>query len=283
MTRFNPLKEVSPDDLETPEVREWSLKKYNLVGSYCEIFSTGMKNKWDQLAYIDLFAGAGYTRIKETHKTYYNSAFIAMSVPDPFTKYILCEKDEVRFKALEKRVKRDFSHLNVELIHGDSNEKIEKIIRTIPSFRRGNTLLSFCFVDPFSLDLNFNTIRRIGKIQVDFLILQALHMDFNRNFETYLKKENQRVARYLGMENWRDIYHQEKDKYGNNIVKFLSDQYQKQMTSLGYQEEALTHQIRSNDKNLPLYYLSFYSKNPRGREFFKKVKYKVDNQLSLDF
>ena len=108
-------------------------------------------------------------------------------------------------------------------------------------------------------------------------------MDLNRNFETYLREDNQKIARYLGMDNWREVYEKEKRKYGNNIVKFFSDQYQHQMAQMRYQEEALTHQIRSNDKNLPLYYLSFYSKHPRGREFFNNVKHKVDNQLSLGF
>ena len=129
MKKFNPVIETKPDGLETPEVREWSLQKYRLVGSYCEIFSTGMKNKWNQLVYIDLFAGAGYAKIKETGKVLYNSAFIAMSVPNPFTKYILCEKDKAKYEALQKRIKRDFSHLNVEIIQGDSNENVERIIR----------------------------------------------------------------------------------------------------------------------------------------------------------
>ena len=40
---------------------------------------------------------------------------------------------------------------------------------------------------------------------MDFLILQALHMDANRNFEKYMKDENQRISNYLGMENWPGI------------------------------------------------------------------------------
>jgi hypothetical protein len=60
---FDPLIKVSDDGLLIPEVRRWSLEKYELVGSYCDIFSSGMKNKWHQRVYIDLFAGAGYARI----------------------------------------------------------------------------------------------------------------------------------------------------------------------------------------------------------------------------
>ena len=94
---FNPLIEVKADDLYTPEVREWSLEKYKLVGSYCDIFTSGMKNKWGKLVYIDLFAGAGYAKVIEKNKIYKNSAFIAMSTPNTFAKYILCEQDPERF------------------------------------------------------------------------------------------------------------------------------------------------------------------------------------------
>jgi len=283
MNKFDPQIEVISDGEHTPTVRQWSLEKYKLVGSYCDIFTSGMKNKWDQLVYIDLFAGAGYAKIKETGKIYRNSALLAMSIPSPFTKYILCEQDDERFEALETRVKRDFSHLNYELIKGDSNLNFSKVVNAIPKFKKGNTLLPFCFVDPYSLNLNFATIKSLSSGLMDFLILQALHMDANRNFELYIKDENTRISEYLGITNWRELFEKNGAKYRSDFVKFLADQYQDQMEKLGYQKAKHMHQIRSNEKNLPLYYLSFYSKNPRGVDFFKKVQQRVNGQQGLDF
>lgn len=283
MQKFNSQIEVTQDDFFTPLVREWSLEKYKMVGSYCDIFTNGMKEKWNQLIYIDLFAGAGYAKVKESNKTYLNSALLAMSIPTPFTKYILCEQDQERFAALSLRVKRDFSHLNVKLIKGDSNVNVTNIINEIPPFGKGNTLLPFCFVDPYSLNLNFNTIKSLGQGLMDFLILQALHMDANRNFDTYLEEENPRIAEYLGITDWRQLFEKNSQGYRKNFVKFLADQYQEQMSKLGYQKAKHMHQIRSNEKNLPLYYLSFYSKNPRGIDFFKKIQKRIKPQLSMDF
>jgi three-Cys-motif partner protein len=282
MDKFNSQIEVESDKFFTPEVREWSLEKYKLVGSYCDIFTNGMKNKWDQLVYIDLFAGAGYVRILENNKVYRNSALLAMSIPSPFTKYILCEQEEKRFEALSARVKRDFSHLNCELIKGDSNLNVASVIKAIPSFRKGNTLLSFCFVDPYSLNLNFTTIKTLGQQLMDFLILQALHMDANRNFETYLREENTRIAEYLGVSNWRELFDKDGTLYRKDFVKFLADQYQNQMVKLGYQEAKQMHQIRSNEKNLPLYYLAFYSKHKKGIDFFKEVQKRIKSQITMN-
>jgi len=284
MKRFNPIIEVKPDSFFTPEVRSWSLEKYRLVGGYCDIFTSGMKNKWDQLVYIDLFAGAGYARILETGKIYFSSSLIAMSVPVPFTKYILCEADEMRLEALKNRVQRDFSHLNVELFNGDCNEIVSDIIRAIPSFKKGNTMLTFCFVDPFSLNLSFDTISSLGsKINMDFLILQALHMDANRNLAKYLKEENDKIANYLGNPDWREEFKKTCKDNTSNFVKFLADQYINKMRSIGYIPEENMHQIRSNEKNLPLYYLAFFSKHPRGIDYYKKVEKFSNPQLKLGF
>ena len=52
------------DGLMTPEGGGWAETKYRLLALYDELFSTGMKNKWDQRVYLDLYAGAGYSRIQ---------------------------------------------------------------------------------------------------------------------------------------------------------------------------------------------------------------------------
>jgi three-Cys-motif partner protein len=233
--KFIPHIIVEPDGLFTPEVHSWSLEKYNLLGGYCDIFTTGMRSKWNQLIYIDLFAGAGHAQILETGKTYLSSALIAMSIPNPFTKYILCEGDPERFKALKGRVEKNFNHLNVLLINGNSNKIIDQVYHAIPSYKKGNTVLTFCFVDPYSLNLHFRTIETLGsKRLVDFLILQALHMDGNRNLLNYLKDENDKIALYLGNKNWREEFNQSSKDYSANFVLFLSDQYMKKMKSLEY-------------------------------------------------
>jgi len=283
MIRFNPQIQVQPDGLHTPEVREWSLEKYKLVGSYCDIFTAGMRKKWNQLIYIDLFAGAGYAKIKETGKTYLNSALVAMSNPNPFTKYIFCEQDKARYEALCTRAKRDFSHLNYEIFQGDSNIIIDRVLQAIPPYGKGNTLLPFCFVDPFSLNLKFSTIESLGKGLMDFLILQALHMDGNRNLEKYLKEESTKIENYLGISNWREIFEKDATSNKTNFVKFLGDQYQGKMVGLGYQSAKHMHQIRSNEKNLPLYYLAFYSKHKRGEEFFEEVRKRITTQTTMNF
>jgi len=39
---------VDGDGLITPDVGSWAETKYRLLALYDQLFSTGMKNKWDQ-------------------------------------------------------------------------------------------------------------------------------------------------------------------------------------------------------------------------------------------
>ena len=85
---------VDDDGLMTPEVGGWAETKYRLLALYDELFSTGMKNKWDQRVYVDLYAGGGYSRIQGTSRFLKGSPIIALTVNHPFDKYIFCEGRE---------------------------------------------------------------------------------------------------------------------------------------------------------------------------------------------
>lgn len=283
MAHFNPIIPVEKDNLPIPEVREWSLEKYRLLGSYCDIFTRGMKNLWKQLVYIDLFAGAGYTKINKTGVIYKSSPLIALSLPVPFTKYIFCEKDTAKCNALLARVKREYPNYDTSILNLDCNEATQKIIDEIPHFNKDNTLLTFCFVDPYSLNLHFKTIKELSESRlIDFLILQALHMDANRNLRAYMRKESSKIALYFDDPDWRDKFRNGDECSNTSFVRFLADYYDANMGKIGYKRERKIHQIRSHDKNLPLYYLSFYSKHDRGLDYFGKIQKRANQQYSLD-
>jgi three-Cys-motif partner protein len=108
--------QVQDDGLIAPEVRRWAETKYRLLALYDKLFSTGMKNKWDGRVYIDLYAGAGYSHIQGTSTFLKGSPMLALTVPDPFDKYIFCEEDERLLDALRVRTKRIAPAANVSYI-----------------------------------------------------------------------------------------------------------------------------------------------------------------------
>jgi three-Cys-motif partner protein len=64
-----------------------------------------MKNKWDCRVYIDLYSGPGLLRIRGTDRFIWGSPIHALSVADPFDKYIFCDHNPEAIEALRSRVK----------------------------------------------------------------------------------------------------------------------------------------------------------------------------------
>ena len=282
LTVVTPIKD---DGLPTNEAGPWVKVKYGLVGLYGEIFSKGMKAKWDRRIYIDLFAGSGRVRIRDTGEILDASPLIALGVTHPYDLYIFCEQDASKLAALKQRVATLFPDANVEYVPGDCNTQTAKINEVIGKSGARGGGLSFCFADPFSIGaLKFATIKAIsaGKA-VDFLLLLALAMDANRFKKLYSKTSNHTVDEFLGNPNWRAEW--SKVERTMDFRRFLAERYGVSMTDLGYLPVPLTKmkEVRSSEKNLPLYHLAFFSGHERGYKYWDQVlKYGVD-QLEFPF
>lgn len=251
---------------------------------YAEMFATGMKNQWPTRVYIDLFAGSGHSQISESHRRVLGSPLIALSLPSQFTKYVFCEEASVLLRALEQRSKALAPEASVTCIEGDANERVGDIAGQIPRHSTTNRVLSFCFADPVNLEIDFETVRTLGAERaMDFLILFAFGMDATRNWATYLQPNSNRVARFLGNTEWRDRWKQA-EKQRISATQFLASEYARAMTELGYLTSSIEEMIsiRSSDKNLPLYYLAFFSRNQQGYKFWREVQKYSDDQYGLE-
>ena len=270
------------DELFFSEVGSWVEDKHGLVALYDSLFSTGMKKKWDSRVYIDLYAGPGLLKIRDTNKFIWGSPILALGVKDPFDKYIFCDNDAEALDALKKRVAAHFPSANVEFVPGSCDKQVDRISQLIPKATRSHHVLSFCFVDPFDLSIQFSTIKRIAEHFVDFLFLLALHMDANRNLATYLDTTNRKIDDFLGMPNWRERWMRLQEP--KNFPRFLAEMYAEQMQMLGYLPVGFDkmRQVRSDVKNLPLYHLALFSRHELAFEYWDDVLKYSTPQLRLD-
>jgi len=125
--------ENASDGLPIRCVGHWAKDKYFYLGRYFEIFSSAMKDKWKgELYYIDLFAGCGKCRVRDTEEEIDGSALMALSVKYLFKKYFLVELVPSTANVLKKRIEKSSSRDRVNIIQGDCNEKIDEIIKEIP-------------------------------------------------------------------------------------------------------------------------------------------------------
>lgn len=274
-------KSLNEDGLIIPEVGHWTEEKYKLIQYYASLFSTSMKKKWDSRIYVDLFAGSGFSKVKGTSKIVAASPLLTMDIKDPFDKYIFCEIDRDKLKALEMRTKRYFPKLKTSFVLGDVNLNVRLILDHIR--KASGKYLTFCLVDPFNLsNLRFETISQLSSIFIDFLVLIPTYMDARRGWVNYIKETNQTIELFTGESNWRAFW-EEESKKGLKFGNFLITQFSQQMEKLGF---LVPHPndmvlIKIRDKNIPLYHLVFYSRNKLGMKFWKDGVKRSSRQLDL--
>jgi len=279
---MEPLPSLDDDGLVTPIVGDWSEDKYQLAKCYAGIFATSMKNKWECLVYVDLYAGAGRSRIGDAKgKIVPATPLLVLDLPQPFTKYIFCEIEPAKLNALKQRILMAHPPRDVQFVEGDCNERVNDIAALIPSYSKTYRVLTFCFVDPYNIgSLSFATLDRLARSRrIDFFVLIASGMDANRNRELYLRPESTAVSGFVGNESWREGWPGSKLPFGD----FIADQFGAAMRTLGYVYDGLPslQLVRSTEKNLALYHLGVFSKHPLGAEFWQKCRQSAKAQRSF--
>jgi three-Cys-motif partner protein len=273
------------DGLVASEVGAWTEQKHRLVSLYSTLFSSGMKIKWAKRIYVELYAGAGYSKIRDTSKFIFGSPLRALKVRDPFDKYVFCEEKPAKINALRIRAERLAPDADIAYVQGDCNKRTSEILEQIPKGSAQDTTLSLCFADPFDIGLEFETIRKLAEARfVDFLILLALGMDANRNYEQYLREDADRVDKFLGSADWRKRWATAQWD-AVKFTRFLADEFTNSMASLGYIPPAhyMMKEVRSSEKNLALYRLALFSRNERAYQFWNQVlKYSTDQTTLWD-
>jgi three-Cys-motif partner protein len=269
------------DDLICPDVGGWAEDKHRLVSLYSTLFSSGMKDKWNQRVYVELYAGAGYAKIRGSSKTIVGSPLRALANAYPFDKYIFCDEASEKLAALKIRAKRHSPSANVEYVEGDCNLRVSDVVSAIPTGSKGNTVLTLCFADPFDISLKFSTIRELATARyVDFLITLALGMDANRNYEHYVKEDASKIDEFLGSPTWRQRWASAQWD-AVKFTRFLAGEFSKSMATLGYIPPPFytMKEVRSYEKNLSLYRLALFSRHERAYKFWEQVsKYSTDQK-----
>jgi three-Cys-motif partner protein len=276
--------DVPDDGLPCPEVGSWAEEKHSVVSLYAKLFSTGMKDKWDERVYIELYAGSGFARLKNSTRVIAGSPIQALLLEDAFDKYIFCERDPQNLQALRARVLKLAPSSHVAYVEGDCNECVDRILAEIPQYSANHRVLTLCFVDPFDIGIKFKTLRKLADRFMDFLILLALYMDANRNIGNYVKEEAIKIDEFLGMSTWRARW-TERERQGDAFPRFLAEEFSNSMQALNYVPQPFYKMkpIRMPERNVRLYNLALFSRHTRAYDFWDEVlKYSTD-QTSFDW
>lgn len=229
----------------------WIRRKHYYLRRYLDIFTRAMQRKWSSsLTYIDLFAGPGRCFIDSIRNGTEGSPLIALAYP--FSKYIFIEENSVNLDALAKRCGNSPKSPRISFISGDCNDVVSSI---------QPAGLSVAFADPTGLDLHFETIRKLTEgRKVDLLLNIQFGIDLKRNFVPY-RKDRSPLDQFLGGSvDWRQV----------NEPRDAIDWFRRKIEGLGYSTAKFKVEVR-NQKNVPMYFLFFASKHPRGLYFWREI------------
>ena len=77
------------------EVGQWTLEKLTLLREYLIAYVNATKRAraWGNISYIDLFAGSGRDRLRNTNQIFDGSPLIAMKLEPGFSRFVFVDSD----------------------------------------------------------------------------------------------------------------------------------------------------------------------------------------------
>ncbi len=277
--------EPQDDGLPMRNSGPWVSEKLFFLKRYIDIFEKSMRQKpWRRRIFIDLFSGPGKCFVEETSDIHLGSPLLALTTDYPFTDYYFVDIDTERSKTLQKRCSASNTSAQIHYLVGDSNIKVHEIVEGIQEFDRHFIRgqwpsLNLAFLDPDGLELEWNTIANLAKVEKMDMIIHYSQAGLTRNIELcYSIEEETIIDRFFGDREWRTLYAPWRTK-GNRfgLHRELIDYYKTKLQALGYVEVLKDDEtgaeplIRNSKRQAPLYRLIFASKHPLGHDFWKAV------------
>jgi len=190
------------------EIGRWSEDKLGLLKKYLDAYTRIMRGQeWcrNGYHYIDAFAGTGMPKAKDEERYIDGSPRVALKISHPFYSYIFIEKEDWRVDKL-KELQDEFPNYNIEIKQGDCNTIIVNDIVSKIRFEHFNR--GIIFLDPFGMDIEWETIEHIADTRALEIFLNFPVMAINRTVlvkKAYKIKAEQiaRMNRFWGSQDWR--------------------------------------------------------------------------------
>ena len=259
--------------------------KLSLVQAYLRQFTTALRQRFNELWYIDAFAGTGErtVRLSAESATLFNegsperilqrrgSAQIAIDTQPEFDRLIFIEEKPEHYEALV-RLRDGNKNRQIDVLQGDANEEIRRLVR---SHRWAGTR-AVMFLDPYGMSVEWSTleeIRATEAIDVWYLVtLAGLFRQATRKESALDAGKAAAITRMLGTDEWRTEWYQQPtnaDLFGyaegqrTAGVRDIEAYVGKRLATLF--PKVLPPLTLRNDRGAPMFSLFFAISNPEPR------------------
>jgi len=260
-----------------------------------------LKKQPFELVYIDAFAGAGRSRIRDAwagaddedlhllddefirseEQFIEGSPHRALALEHPFTQYHFFDADAGR-AALLGGLEADYPDRKISVQVGNANELIQKLVPRIA----GRNTKGVAFLDPYGPHLNWRTVEALGatkkfEVIINFPLGMAINRLITRSGDI---PENWRTGLNgcFGGTDWESLVYAERtDLFGDttrhkvdDAAKRLLDHYVGRLKVLfGH---AATPSVVRNTRGVPIYYMLWAGPHPLGQKIADYILAKGD-------
>jgi three-Cys-motif partner protein len=268
---------LASDGLLARGGRIWTREKLTYLEKYATAFMVAMAKKrgpgrWERLVYLDLLCGPGRDVDKETGQEFPGSPLIASSIKPQFDHLYLAEKNSKNIQALEKRIsQKDKSR--VTLITGDCNLIVDDVLKSI-----SNRTLGLAFIDPEGFEVDFATLVKLARRQIDLLYLFPSGIGIRRNLRNFFSLPESPMDKFWGGNDWRDLPEAKRaagtaqTEDPQKIVQSLVSAFLQKLSAVGFKHQDEAAPLFKNTKNAQMYHLLFLSHSEVGLKIWQGIK-----------
>jgi three-Cys-motif partner protein len=275
------------DKLKIDEIGYWSEIKLAILDAYAKPYNQILHKNGFKTIYIDGFAGAGHHRAKGSERVIEGSPQRALNVEPPFGFLHFVDIDEARVAQLKKI---SSGRPNVCVHQGDCNNVL--VNGVFPTVSYANRERALCILDPYGLDLNWETIRAAGESKVIEIFLNFPVMDMNRNVlwrnsEHVSELHRERMTKFWGDNSWEDAAYQTTPGLFEEMLEKSSNEevaeaFRSRLKGIGGFKHVPKPMPMRNTKGAVVYFLFFAAQQPTADKIVKDIfaKYAHHGEVS---
>jgi three-Cys-motif partner protein len=253
------------------EIGKHSQEKLRILSLYLPVYLQATTRALERI-YIDAFAGPGTNRIRSSRKEVDGSPLIALGSQaqngTSFDRYFFIEMQPDTAGELDATIGSRFPDKRAEVIVGDVNVELPRLIRRLP--RRSPT---FVLLDTEGIEPAWTTLQAIAPWKTELLINFPLGMGIKRNHKS------DKVTRYFGTDEWSRIWQAHPGE-----SRQLLDLYKQRLYDLGYKFPSALDKLIKTTGGQHLYYLIHVSKVEAAKKIMDWVRKQPDfaGQMQMD-
>lgn len=253
----------------------WSQEKLTYVQRYATAFMTAMapkrkRGQWSELVYLDFLAGPGLGIDRKTGAEFKGSPLRALSVTPAFDRLVFSDVQPQNVETLRQRIpSKDQPRTDVRL--GDCHDVARDVVANL-----SRRTLGLAFVDPEGFEVKFRLFQTLATRRIDVLYLFPGGIGIARNVRGFVKRAKAPLDDLIP--GWRNLKRARvaagqrltSEEMASHDQPFVME-FMRRMGQLGFQYSGQGEPYFTNEKNVKMYHLLFFSKHPAGLALWRGV------------